>query len=175
MKRQRSAPKPAAGLSFLESLRSGGELLHAGRAKEALPYLRHAFRLNSADVDAAINLGGVYIMLGRYKLARAVLEQAVDRHPFHSKVWINLGAAHLGDLNRSTREGQQQAIAAFEQALRLDPAAPSVNYNLGLIYLHQGNQQEALVHFRRAAAINPLDLDAHNKLEALLAEGADEL
>jgi tetratricopeptide (TPR) repeat protein len=106
-------------------------------------------------------------MVGRFDRAIAILEEAAEREPENSKVWINLGAAYLGDLETATPEQQADAIAAFERALALDPAAPSVNYNLGLIYRNQEELEMALAHFRRAAAINPLDRDARMLVQRL--------
>jgi Flp pilus assembly protein TadD len=154
----------------------GAKLLEQGRAREALPLLYLAASRRPDDIDAAVNLGGAHIMLGRFERAIAILEEAAGREPQNSKVWINLGAAYLGNRETATEEQQAEAIAAFERALALDPAAPSVNYNLGLIYRDQEELETALAHFRRAAAINPLDRDAGmlvHRLEALRDQEED--
>jgi tetratricopeptide (TPR) repeat protein len=151
----------------------GAKLLEQGKATEALPFLYEAASLRPDDVDAAINLGGAHIMLGRFQRAIAILEEAAENEPANSKVWINLGGAYLGNPETATPEQQAEAIAAFEQALELDPAAPSVDYNLGLIYRDQERLELALAHFRRAAAINPMDRDARilvQRLENLHSE-----
>ncbi len=118
-------------------------------------------------MDAAINLGAAYLMLGHYPKAVTVLEKAAALEPGSSQLWINLGAAYLGDPQTATLDDHQRAIAAFKRALELDPAAPSVDYNLGLIYSDQGDMDAALACFRRAAAINPLDRDAARMLNRL--------
>ena len=174
-KRQRSAPKD--DLSFAEAMNRGAEFLEQGRPREALPLLYQAANRRPDDMDALINLGGAYIMLGDYERAMSILEDAAQREPLNSKVWINLAAAYLGDPESATAEDQTDAIAAFERALELDPGAPSVNYNLGLIYRDRGEIETALAHFRRASAINPLDRDARimvQRIEALVAGGDDE-
>ena len=161
-------------VSFPEAMNRGARLLEQGGPREALPFLYQAASQRSDDIDAAINLGGAHIMLRRYERAISILEEAAQREPSNSKVWINLGAAYLGDRETATPEQQADAIAAFERALELDPAAPSVNYNLGLIYRDRADLETALVHLRRAAAINPLDRDAQMlvwRLEQLRGEG----
>lgn len=163
-------------LSFAEAMNRGARLLEQGRPRQALPLLIQAASRRPDDMDAAINLGGAHIMLRRFEQAIAILEEAAQREPDNSKVWINLGAAYLGDPETATPEQQADAIAAFERALELDPAAPSVNYNLGLIYRDRAELQTALAHFHRAAAINPLDRDARMlmiKLERLCGEGTE--
>ncbi len=164
---RRKHPVSPGQATFLEAMRKGAELLQLGKARDALPYLQQAYRLDSEDVDAAINLGGAYVMLNKPKQAVPILEKAVELEPENSKTWINLGAAYLGNPILANREKQQRAIEAFEKALELDPTAPSVHYNLGLIYRDQGNLQVAVEQFRRAAAVNPLDDDARKLLEKL--------
>ncbi len=141
--------------------------MQAGRATDALPLLKRAYQLAPDDVDAAINLGGALVMINRPKDAIPVLEKATELAPKNSKIWINLGAAYLGNPILATSEKQTRAIAAFEKALELDPAAPSVNYNLGLIFRDRGDLPAAITHFRRAAVIDPRDLDARKLLDRL--------
>jgi tetratricopeptide (TPR) repeat protein len=82
-------------------------------------------------------------------------------------IWINLAAAYLGRLENSSKEDQRKAIAAFERALIIDPDAPSVNYNLGLIYKQQGETEKAAAHFWRALDVDPSDKDARIRLNQL--------
>jgi tetratricopeptide (TPR) repeat protein len=154
-----------ADLSFAEAMNRGATLLEQGRPSEALPFLVQAAGLRPDDMDLAVNLGGAHLMLGNFCQAVSILEAAAHREPGKSQVWINLGAAYLGAPESATPEKRALAIAAFERALELDPAAPSVNYNLGLIYRDQADLEMALVHLRRASAINPLDRDARSLVE----------
>lgn len=173
-RKRRKRRSPAEKSPFIEAMQVGARLLQAGRAKDALPYLKRAYRLDPADVDAAINLGGAYVMLNRSRQAIPILEKASKRTK-NSKAWTNLGAAYLGNPILATADQQKHAIAAFEEALQLDPAAPSVNYNLGLIRRDQGKLDLAIAQFRRAAAIDPTDQDARRllvKLEGILADQA---
>ena len=161
-------------VSFVEAMQTGALLLQAGRAQDALPHLKRAFQLTPTDVDAAINLGGAYVMLNRPTQAIPILEKAADLDPENSKIWINLGAAYLGNPILATSDKQARAVTAFEKALELDPSAPSVNYNLGLILRDRGDMQGAIAQFRRAAAINPLDRDAHSLLARLEQRSINE-
>jgi cytochrome c-type biogenesis protein CcmH/NrfG len=148
-------------------LNEGAKLLRQRRPAEAVDHLERARELDPTLVEVAINLGGAYVMQGRHKEAVSVLEEASQRAPEHVMVWINLGAAYLGYLEESGEEGQLKAIAAFEKALSLDPEAPSVNYNLGLIYKERGEMQKAAAHFWRALDVDPSDRDARIRLKQL--------
>jgi cytochrome c-type biogenesis protein CcmH/NrfG len=148
-------------------LNEGAKLLREQRAVEAAHRLELAHRLDAASVEVAINLGGAYVMQGRFADAVAVLEEASRAEPDNAMIWINLAAAYLGHLETSSAEGQDKAIVAFEQALTLDPKAPSVNYNLGLIYRQRGEVEKATAHFWRALDVNPADNDARIRLRQL--------
>ena len=158
-------------------LNRGARLLEQGKANEAIPHLERAYQLDNSSVPAQINLGGAYVLAGRHEKAVPLLETARDAEPQNVMIWINLGAAYLGNPVLATQEQQMQAISAFEVALDLNPAAPNVNYNLGLIFVDREEHDLAMAAFRRAVQTNPLDHDAHawlRKLEAEQQDGVDE-
>jgi cytochrome c-type biogenesis protein CcmH/NrfG len=148
-------------------LNEGAELLRQRRPVEAADQLERAWQLDPTLIEVAINLGGAYVMQGRYAEAVSVLEEASRIEPDNVMLWINLAAAYLGTLEISDEEGQLKAISAFEQALALDPDAPSVNYNLGLIYKQRGEAERAAAHFWRALEVDPSDSDARTRLRQL--------
>jgi tetratricopeptide (TPR) repeat protein len=156
--------------SFDELFRQGTALLHGGRVNEALPLLQRACLLEPEHVDAGINLAGAYILSKQFKQATAILEPLRQTAPDNAMIWTNLGAAYLGNPVLATDEQQRQAIAAFEQALFLNPAAPSVAYNIGLIYRDRQETEQAIHWFRRAVQTNPRDKDARRILKRLMRE-----
>jgi tetratricopeptide (TPR) repeat protein len=148
-------------------LNEGARLLRQQRPDEAANRLERARELDPMNVEVAINLGGAYVMQGHHAKAVPVLEEASRADPDHVMVWINLAAAYLGYLEASDEDSQRKAIAAFERALALDPKAPSVNYNLGLIYKQRGEIEKAAAHFWRALDVDPSDNDARIRLRQL--------
>jgi tetratricopeptide (TPR) repeat protein len=119
------------------------------------------------NVDAAINLGGAYIMTKKFSKAVDILEPATQKRPDLAQVWINLGAAYLGNPVLARQEEQDRAISAFKQALEIDPVATSVAYNIGLVYRDKGESGKAIQWFRQAVKHNPADRDARNLLNRL--------
>jgi tetratricopeptide (TPR) repeat protein len=156
--------------SFGTLFQEGTSLLHQGKANEATPLLERANHLKPEHVDAAINLSGAYILSGKFNWAVSLLEDLTQREPQNAMVWINLGAAYLGNPILASGEQQLQAIGAFEQALKLDPAAPNVAYNLGLIYRDRREIDRAAYWFEQALQANPKDPDAHRILQRLRDE-----
>jgi tetratricopeptide (TPR) repeat protein len=153
-------------------LNEGAELLRQQRPGEASDQLERAWQLDPTLIEVAINLGGAYVMQGRHAEAVTVLEEASQADSDNVMLWINLAAAYLGFLETSDDAGQLKAIAAFERALALDPEAPSVNYNLGLIYKQRGETERAAAHFWRALDVDPSDNDARIRLRQLGYEDA---
>lgn len=145
----------------------GARLLAAHRPGEAIPKLEEALSLDPTNVSAAINLGGAYILQGKHRQAVPPLEAASRLEPDNAMVWSNLAAAYLGKLPLSTAEQQERAIAAYERALAIDPRAPNVHYNLGLIYLERNDAERAAACFRDALRTDPNDRDAQYWLDRI--------
>jgi tetratricopeptide (TPR) repeat protein len=153
--------------AFRNSMQQGTALLAQGKPADALPLLQKAHKLKPDNPDAALNLGGAFIMAGRHKHAVQVLEQAVTQAPAHAQLWINLGAAYLGNPVTATDERQQKALQAFYKALEIDPLAHSVAYNIGLIHRDRAEISLAIAAFRRAVLADPRDRDAQRLLERM--------
>ena len=154
--------------------RQGTELLHKGKANASLPFLEQAHDKRPEDLDAGINLAGAYILTKKFRKAVEVLEPLSELYPDEAMLWTNLGAAYLGNPVLADDGAQQRAIAAFEQALERNPIAPSVAYNIGLIYRDRKEYDRAIEWFTRAVQHNPQDLDARSLLAKMSAENDQE-
>jgi len=154
-------------LKFATLFRRGSELLHQGKDSEAVLFLEQAHTLEPNHFDASLNLSGAYILTRKFKKAVALLEKLRDQAPENVMVWTNLGAAYLGNPVLAHDDEQVQAIAAFEQAFRLDSGAPNVAYNIALIYRDRQERAAAISWFERALQANPNDRDAQNLIAKL--------
>lgn len=165
-RRQQSAAEAAERQrrQGVELLAQGAQLLAQSRPGEAAAKLEQAAVLLPDDPDVAINLGGAYVMQRRFNKAVAILEQASQRTPGNAMVWTNLAAAYLGRLELSGPAQQDQAIAAYERALQIDPSASNVHYNLGLIYKDRQAWSQAKACFLTALEVDPGDKDARTWL-----------
>lgn len=147
--------------------RRGSELLQRGQVNDAVPLLQKAHAIDPDHFDASLNLSGAYILTRKFRHAVKLLERLREQAPNNAMVWTNLGAAYLGNPVLARDEEQLQAIAAFKRALQLDPIAPNVAYNIGLIYRDRREYDLAIAWFERAIKANPHDQDARNLVKKL--------
>ncbi|GIK39917.1 MAG: hypothetical protein BroJett011_37500 [Chloroflexota bacterium] len=173
-KKQAPGQGEQAKRRFFDLLRQGTEALHQGDVVKATRFLERAHQLDPDHHDAMLNLGGAYILSKKFAQAVALLEPLSEREPHNPMVWTNLGAAYLGNPILAKEAEQLRAIAAFERAIELNPAAPNVAYNLGLVHLDHQDNERALHWFRRAIQANPNDRDARRFVEQLTGETKDK-
>lgn len=155
------------GTQFAPYFRRGTELLHRGEVDKAVRILEKANQLEPDHEDAAINLSGGYILQKKFKTAVSILEPLTILYPSNAMIWTNLGAAYLGNPVLASSEAQLRAIDAFKKALKINPAAPNVAYNLGLIYRDRKETENAIKWFQKAVQTNPMDADARRVMDRL--------
>ncbi|MEZ4734912.1 MAG: tetratricopeptide repeat protein [Caldilineaceae bacterium] len=158
---------PEATPSFQATINESAKLLHQNRPGEAVALLEPLYKTAPTHPDLAINLGGAYILQRKWDRAVRVLNKAAEANPKNVMLWINLGAAHLGNLETAGPKQQERAIRAYERALQVDAAAPNVHYHLGLIYKERGEIARAMAFFQRALEVFPTDRDARHWLDRL--------
>ena len=67
------------------------------------------------------------------------------------------------------QEGKiQEAIAQYEQALRINPDYAQAHYDLGNAFLREGKIEEAIAQYEQALRIKPDYAEAHNNLGTVL-------
>ena len=162
-------PRTETQLGTFRSLhyQLGLALRRAGRAEEAAVQFQEAERaaekvatvarndlakyLADAPDPAAINarppLESVFPFASMPPGERAVLRQeAISRM---ARAYFNLGVMHV----QAQRFGR--AAEMFEEAARLDPAFPNVQYSLGVAYFNAKNYAKAVPPLERAFAATP--------------------
>lgn len=70
----------------------------------------------------------------------------------------------------ASAETYAEAIAAYQNAIRLDPRFADAHCNLGTVYYNQGRRKEARACYERAAQIDPDHVEANYNLGSLLDE-----
>lgn len=128
------------------------------RARQVLTALReqrtdaalHAARVLLADYpddESALSLcASCEQQAGNHDVAVVLFARLTQAHSRTWQYWNNLGNAQraLGQV--------EHARLAFERALELNPAAPRLRANLGLLLLNAGDPAQAATHLRAASA-----------------------
>src|SRR5262249_7753299 len=83
--------------------------------------------------------------------AARMLTELTARSPRDARVWRALGRVEL------QRKHAREAVAAYRQALTLEPDAPQVFYGLGAAHAALHERAQALEWLERAHASHPLD------------------
>jgi Flp pilus assembly protein TadD len=145
----------------------GARYLEAGRADEAVRYLRRARDARSRDPEVRNNLGAALRERGRLADAVGELTIAAKLAPGNWQIHVNLADAlqDSGDLAGAVRH--------FRAALALNPAAAESHNNLGVALASGGDLESALAEFRRALEIRPDYADAQANLELGLKARGD--
>lgn len=81
---------------------------------------------------------------GKSESARRSFRRAIERNPVDAFAWANLGAAEMVLGNRD------EALRAYEEALRLDASNWLAHYNLGLYWSRAGRIESALDHLEQS-------------------------
>ena len=126
--------------------------------------------LNSRPDDWSFhyNLGNHYLDRSEYQEALAAFATASRLRPDVILPWVNASMVHarLGD--------SRQAEESLRQALKIDPANATANYNLGLLLAEEGKTGEAETALRTALKTDPGLPGAAYNLGVLLSQRGDK-
>ncbi len=162
-------------------------LMRANRMKEAVAELTDFLRSGPAPPAAVVHLGQAYLALEQYDAARRVLETAIEQVPEERQVHFGLAKAYerLGQPDKAQRHRDkvQQLAAVHREAGkgRVRAAGPptavhkdTVRAHLDAagVYSRYGNLKEAESLWRKAAALDPKDIECRQALAALYDRSA---
>jgi uncharacterized caspase-like protein/Flp pilus assembly protein TadD len=167
----------------------GIELHLEGKLDEAIVAYRQAIQLNPDSPLSYYNLGVTLEHQGRLGEAIVAYRQAIKLDSSFANAYNNLGVALKAEVELSERisalasyqgsagfaSGQRQvklseAIAAYRQAIQLDPNFATAHSNLGVALETQGKLDEAIASYRQAIQLDPNLTEAHRNLENLLKQ-----
>ena len=175
-----AADRPAAAIALFEPLaaESPRDVAASGGLFEAyLAAGRHADAAALLDRREAAGQRGVLLDLGRAELA--IAERSADAALAHLKAAERHGLGGLPDLHLLGGRAYlrlarwDEAAAAFEAALVLDPREASAWCGLSAAQLGRGDAQSAADSARRAAAASPDSAEPHLRLGVALRKAGD--
>lgn len=147
----------------------GIALRSQGKFAEACQSFRRATELQANYSDAMDALAHAYISLYDWPAAAQVMNAIISIWPQKAEMRSDLGMVYQA-MGR-----MQDAIAAYESALKINPRLISTLNSLGSAYLGQGDFEQAERCYRQCLAARPADLRARSNLLMLLnyLPGAD--
>ena len=126
---------------------------------------------DAIDVERLVDVGLSYMGINRFEEATETFERAAqfaDEDSLEAQeAWVNKGAAH------AELEEYDQAIGAYEEALRIDDAsehAATAETNLAYALWEFGRTEQALEHAERAVETDPRFAEAWYNRGFLLVE-----
>jgi tetratricopeptide (TPR) repeat protein len=172
-------PREARGWYYLGT----AYLTGLQRPADAITPLERAIQLKRDWDSAWSALGCAYLQVQRYADASQAFEQATKLAPANPDNWNNLASAYAGadevDRAEHALDAEQlqaskwasntdwyalgngyaklgryaKAVAAYRRAVSLDERVAEAWNNLGVAEERLGNENDALIHYQRAAAL----------------------
>src|SRR5215216_288342 len=145
----------------------GVALLEQFKHKEAAEEFRRALRVDPALKMARANLAIALYNLPDIEGALREAKAASEAMPEAAQPYYLLG------LIARKQNRIEDAVAAFERVLRIDPRDTGANINLGQLYLQQGKYSEALAALRTALESEPYSVTATYNLARTLTRSGN--
>ncbi|HEX5875681.1 MAG TPA: FG-GAP-like repeat-containing protein [Pyrinomonadaceae bacterium] len=163
--RQNEQAKPDARENAYRANNIGVALLEQFKHKEAADAFRRALQLQPDLALARINLGIALFNVPDLPAAQKELQAASALAPSAPQPPYLLG------LLAKTQNRPEEAVAAFQKVLRIDPNDVGANINLGQLYAQQRKYPEAIAVLRTAIAAEPYNATALYNLGTALMRG----
>jgi tetratricopeptide (TPR) repeat protein len=124
--------------------------------------------------DAWNNLGFAQLDKGDFEAARKSFARSCETAPLSADPRFNLGVSLMRAAEKETSTARRdpllkEALAAFEEAIRLDPANFRAAFNQGVIQNRLGNADASVEAYQRTLSIRPEYPQAHYNLAAVLS------
>ena len=123
--------------------------LSKGAYEDVITRAKEILRKDERNVDAMYALAQANFALGRYELARSVIERAVDLNKQRADLFNLYGSIELKLKNKAG------AIANYRKAVELRPQYPEARNNLGVLYHDARDYESAAAQFEDAIRVYP--------------------
>lgn len=124
-------------------------LLFKGAYEDVINKAKDILRKDERNVDAMYALAQANFALGRFELARSVIERAVDLTDQRADLYNLYGSIELKLNNKAG------AIANYRKAVEIRPQYPEARNNLGVLYHDARDYESAAAQFEEAIRVFP--------------------
>ncbi|MDP6931856.1 MAG: sulfotransferase [Myxococcota bacterium] len=143
-------------------------LAQEGEISGGIASLERARELNPADVRVLESLGIVLAMARRFEEAATVFQVAVNGAPERPRLQFEWARALLG------ARRVDEAVSLLEQVCRRCPDFAAAHVQLGRVQLNRGRNLDAIAPLRRAATIQPNNVQVISLLGRAVAVRGNE-
>ncbi len=145
----------------------GAALVRSGKREEALAKLRQALALDSSNLEVKLNLAAA-LAESSSKAEReeslALMIEVSQARPLDLSSWVNLAQA------QGANGHADEAIAAFQRALKLSPDDVGLRHQFGVLCARVGNIDKAAEAFAAVVQAEPAVIEARLNLIHALTE-----
>jgi tetratricopeptide (TPR) repeat protein len=147
----------AAPVDITDHLMSGNKLVQEKHYKEAAREYETAVQLDPQNADANLLLGLTLTNTGDLERAVQYTQASIKIRPSYS-AYYNLGLIY------ANKSRYQDAMAAYQNALKLNPSSYLGWYQLGLVYSTDLQFTKAIEAYQKVIELNPKFAQAYHGL-----------
>ncbi len=127
----------------------GGALYQSEQHPSAIKALENACHFDPLNSEYASDLGGIYLMTGKFDDSRRALEASLALSEDAVGTHYNLSIVYR-------EQGQiEESIESLIRCISIEPEFADAHYNLGVALRGKGRSQQALSQFEKVAALAP--------------------
>jgi len=152
---------------YVVALEQAERDLERGQWSDALTLAQDAIGMPCADAEAYLVRARAYRGRGELDIARADLDEAVERAPGYAAAYLERGWLEL------EADELDAAETAFGSALESEPASAPASTGLGATLRRRGERGQARERLEQAVAADPGFAAAREELGELLIEEGD--
>jgi tetratricopeptide (TPR) repeat protein len=123
--------------------------LNKGAYEDVITKAKEILRKDERHVDAMYALAQANFQLGRFELARSVIDRAVELNKTRADLFNLYGSTELKLNNKAG------AMVNYRKAVELRPQYPEARNNLGVLYHDARDFQSAAAQFEEAIRVYP--------------------
>jgi tetratricopeptide (TPR) repeat protein len=136
--------------NFEHALRECAELCYTTQAyNRALGHFQELMERFEVDGEVLLRIGQCHQSLGRYRMARTFLHQALQYDPLNDEIFFHIGICHARE------EDWQQAARYFRKAIHIEGEQDEYHLALAEAYRATGKITQAKRHYELAAELSP--------------------
>lgn len=134
----------------------------------AVDSYRKAAELNNANSGPFLDLAEAEAAAGQLKKSSSILEATIKKFPREAHLYYKYAVIILHHSSSDAAANQSKAATLLQTTVTLDNSISEAHYELGNIWLAQGQSAKALAELQWAAKLNPSDGNTHYALWLVL-------